>query len=445
MKTISDKMKRVKLNIKTLIVIIAIPLAIFFYIAFESNDAVDNADLIGGDGVNIIAGDDAADAIVDLANDLGIDALDYADLIGGDGVNIIAGDDDNDGINIIAGDDDNDGIVNAIDAFPLNPEEWDDFDFDGIGANEDEDDDNDGILDINDTSPSHPSTQLSMKYLDLIENCTIMDSGFSRNLCLKDVFVLLVEKGESGFEVMNFATFFDNRDVIDDCHHTAHYIGYVTFQKNQNLTESMINVENTCREGYYHGVMSAFFVNFKKDGKDISSSYKTVCDEFVDNKDVYQPCVHGIGHGLVFYYEDDLRQAVDGCHELPEDLDRECMHGVFMQYTDNELTKSTSFEEDIPEICSKIELTSKDSMLCYSKLGQMLAFRTNHDLYQTFKFCNSIKDQEDVDNCYIGVMGSYLASRELRNECELLGGELVDLDCYNKVFRDILIRVNLLE
>ena len=411
-------MKRVKLNIKTLIVIIVIPLAIFFYIAFGSNDA---------------DADEVIDWLDNCPNKPNPNQEDF--------------DRDNLG-DVCDFDDDNDGLVNAIDAFRLNPEEWDDFDLDGIGANEDEDDDNDGILDINDTSPSHPSRQLAMKYLDLIENCTIMDSEDSRNLCLKNTLVLLVEKGENGFEIINFAFFFDEVGVINDCHHIAHRVGHATFQENLDLSETIINAsiisaEYTCRNGFYHGLLSAFFDYMKKEGKDISNLYKTFCDEFVDNEELYINCVHGIGHGLVFYYEGDLRQSVDACHEMPDIPDTPCLQGLFMQYVDNELTKSTSFEEDIPEICFKAELIPEDRKICYFHTGKMLTFETNHDLNSALKFCHVIKDQEGVRECYIGAMMEFMGSKEL-SECEsLIGSPKALINCYVKVFSDVLVDVNI--
>ncbi|MDG6224346.1 MAG: hypothetical protein QCI82_02410 [Candidatus Thermoplasmatota archaeon] len=44
-------------------------------------------------------------------------------------------------------DSDGDGVINLLDAFPLDPNEWDDTDGDGIGDNEDDDDDGDGFPD----------------------------------------------------------------------------------------------------------------------------------------------------------------------------------------------------------------------------------------------------------------------------------------------------------
>ena len=380
-------MKWVKLNIKILIVIIAIPLAIIFYITFESNDASDVVEpsLVDSDGDRLFDDSDQCPQLKETYNG-------FQDTDGcPDSIDFKL-------------DSDNDGIINALDAFPLNPEEWDDFDFDGIGANEDEDDDNDGILDVNDTSPSHPSTKLYMKSLDLIENCSLIDSEDSRSICFKDAFISLVLQGENSFEVLNFASSFDKLGVIDDCHHIAHRVGVITFQKNQNLTENMINAEHNCRDGFHHGYLTAYFDNMKKEEKDISSLYKTICDEFVDNNEIRINCVHGIGHGLITYY-DDLRQSIDACRELQG---KGCINGLFMEYTEDELTKSTSFEEDIPKICSKIELTSEDSMICYSKLGQMLTFRTNHDLEPALEFCDLIKDKEGRYQCSLAVLSEII-------------------------------------
>jgi endo-1,4-beta-D-glucanase Y len=52
-------------------------------------------------------------------------------------------------------DSDNDGVGDAIDAFPLDPAEWADYDQDTIGNNADNDDDNDGVIDSDDAFPTN--------------------------------------------------------------------------------------------------------------------------------------------------------------------------------------------------------------------------------------------------------------------------------------------------
>ena len=57
---------------------------------------------------------------------------------------------DNDDIPL---DSDGDGYCDVLDEFPNDPDEWSDYDGDGIGDNTDDDDDNDGVLDSEDDFP----------------------------------------------------------------------------------------------------------------------------------------------------------------------------------------------------------------------------------------------------------------------------------------------------
>lgn len=57
-------------------------------------------------------------------------------------------------------DSDNDGYTDDIDLFPNNPNEWEDFDGDGIGNNTDLDNDNDLVNDVDDAFPFDPTETL---------------------------------------------------------------------------------------------------------------------------------------------------------------------------------------------------------------------------------------------------------------------------------------------
>lgn len=82
-------------------------------------------------------------------------------------------------------DDDNDGVRDAIDAFPLNPNEFIDSDGDGLGDVEDRDDDNDFILDIDDKFPLDANESLDLD-LDGLGNSVDNDDDGDGTIDLED-------------------------------------------------------------------------------------------------------------------------------------------------------------------------------------------------------------------------------------------------------------------
>jgi len=82
-------------------------------------------------------------------------------------------------------DDDNDGVRDAIDAFPLNPNEFVDSDGDGIGDVEDRDDDNDSILDVDDKFPLDANESLDLD-LDGLGNSVDLDDDGDGTIDLED-------------------------------------------------------------------------------------------------------------------------------------------------------------------------------------------------------------------------------------------------------------------
>ncbi|AFV87030.1 hypothetical protein [Alteromonas mediterranea] len=90
-------------------------------------------------------------------------------------------------LNIRDDDDDNDGYADNIDVFPLDPNDWEDSDSDGLGDNyelsvglnpNDEDSDGDGIVDGEDPFPLTPEVLKTIRYampIDDIDNDGISD------------------------------------------------------------------------------------------------------------------------------------------------------------------------------------------------------------------------------------------------------------------------------
>ena len=82
-----------------------------------------------------------------------------------------------------------DGTPDAIDVFPLNPNESSDADQDGIGNNEDLDDDNDGTLDSHDDLP-FDSNEILDTDGDGIGNNADLDDDNDGTLDNEDIFPL---------------------------------------------------------------------------------------------------------------------------------------------------------------------------------------------------------------------------------------------------------------
>lgn len=117
--------------------------------------------------------DDDNDGVPDETDQLPLNPDESIDTDGDKIGNTQDNDDDNDGLlddselnlktDPLKADTDGDGQNDNIDQFPLDPEEWNDHDQDGIGNNKDPDDDNDGTPDQEDTHPLNkkPSIKLN--------------------------------------------------------------------------------------------------------------------------------------------------------------------------------------------------------------------------------------------------------------------------------------------
>ena len=300
-------------------------------------------------------------------------------------------------------DDDNDGIVDVLDVFDDNPEEWSDFDFDGIGSKEDPDDDNDGIVDSIDAVPVPVSEELAVTYIENIQECAKMNDGTSRLLCYSQFFGSVAENQENNSNALELSIALSKIGLIDDCHFVSHEIGHVAFNENPSVIENLIGMDGTmCRGGYFHGVLAAYFHDVQEDGGPFPSDYDTVCNDLIGTSN-YQDCIHGLGHGMVHYFDKDLESSLQMCHDMSFYQNRLCVKGVMMQYTDNVLTRQGISKDTISELCTESYLDDIDFVECSMSVGTTLAFFTNHDSEEGSKSCNLIENKQGLDYCLEGL------------------------------------------
>ena len=335
--------------------------------------------------------DDDNDGVSDGADQFDTDPTDWADS-----------DSDSIGDNKDT-DDDNDGVPDSIDQFDFNPLEWADFDFDGIGSSQDTDDDNDGILDTEDSTPVLTSESLTTKYLQDIGTCADMGEGTSRLLCYSQFFDNLTENEKNNTDALDLAVTLSKIGTIDDCHFISHEIGHIAYEKTRSVTKSLQGMDGTmCRGGYFHGVLASYFHTIEESGMSFPDSYQTICDDLIGTSN-YQDCIHGLGHGLVHYFGEDLNSSLEMCHDLSFYQNIICENGAMMQYTDDVITREGISSDVLSNICDSNTMQGTDYIDCNMFVGNTLAFFTNHDLQKGTQACNLIENEESRNYCIKGL------------------------------------------
>ena len=300
-------------------------------------------------------------------------------------------------------DDDNDGVSDSLDQFDTDPLDWADFDFDGVGSSQDTDDDNDGILDSSDSYPLTTSEDLAIKYMSDIETCAEMDDSTLRLVCYSEFFGTLTENEKNNSDALELSIALSKIGAIDDCHFVSHEIGHIAYKETNDVTKSLQGMDGTmCRGGYFHGVLSSYFHNIEELGKPFPYSYQTLCDDLIGSSN-YQDCVHGLGHGFVHYFGDDLNSSLESCHSLSFYQNILCVKGVMMQYTDNVLTRDGLSKDVLSSVCDLEQLERTDYVECSMSTGTTLAFFTRHDFEKGKEFCNLIEDTDSKNYCIEGL------------------------------------------
>lgn len=109
--------------------------------------------------------------------------------------------------------------------------------------------------------------------------------------------------------------------VFEYCHALVHEIGHGAYER-YGFEEALLFEEDICGSGYLHGMVEAYLA----DQSDVLSALQTVCDP----EDGV--CMHGVGHGLMMYTDNDIPAALAYCEEFENySTQIHCSEGVFME------------------------------------------------------------------------------------------------------------------
>jgi hypothetical protein len=127
----------------------------------------------------------------------------------------------------------------------------------------------------------------------------------------------------------------------------THDVGREAFRKFKDFGIAMQHQDEMCNSGYLHGVIEAYF----KNSDNLLSTMKTVCRGYKLGSFASWECLHGVGHGIMFYTENDLPLSIRSCEIYRDRFSLSaCVNGVFMENfnTDQKIHPSKYLRADDP-------------------------------------------------------------------------------------------------
>lgn len=241
----------------------------------------------------------------------------------------------------------------------------------------------------------------------------------------KDFFVALAQKKTAvyAFDVLRHVEVPSTVDI----HRIAHAIGYVHFE--QKGLSGIYGCTDEFRNACAHAIVVQALIT---QGTQALTDVAKVCSEGPGGVGAYVNCFHGVGHGLLAYFEYDYENALVTCEKVydiavalrpeitTERLWQECVGGVTMELTQGEHDKDawgTAKDvympaSDILMPCNAEYVSDEVRSICYAYLKPRFLEAAgatrgvpSPDAYpKALAYCKMIPTDEfgSRDGCYAG-------------------------------------------
>jgi hypothetical protein len=265
--------------------------------------------------------------------------------------------------------------------------------------------------------------------------------------CWDEYFTGIIET-QGGKAALAELTRLDSQDgwLLANCHPLAHQIGNAALVFYGTVKKAINNGDGTCWSGYIHGVYEKYMVKF--DDQELYDVVRTLCER--DPKDPYAfdyyNCLHGMGHGVVARFGNDVFKGLPYCAVFKEDWERtNCATGAFMQniVVDRTMHQSVRLDPEDPIYpCDAVEEMWKSA--CYLGQTSYVLRVLDYDYEKTFAVCDGV-EKDYISTCYVS-MGRDISGNSHREASKVV--ELCSLGdpdfqewCYigatrNAVFHD---------
>ena len=206
--------------------------------------------------------------------------------------------------------------------------------------------------------------------------------------------------------------------VKEACHQLTHEIGRAAATLySGDLGSTYSQGDNFCGSGYYHGAMETIVANIGADK--ILDEADNICADPREHQNQslnHRNCAHGIGHGLMGLYQNELFESLEGCGALTDAFERDqCSGGVFMENIldeNNPSNPSKYLKADQPFYpCTEVKSEYKQQ--CYGRHAGYALKKQGNDFAKVFELCGKVEDGFQT-RCYVGlgneaaVQGTYI-------------------------------------
>jgi hypothetical protein len=119
----------------------------------------------------------------------------------------------------------------------------------------------------------------------------------------------------------------------------------------------------------------------------------------------HRNCAHGLGHGFMLIYENDVPAALNGCDALQDDWERKsCYGGVFMENVNarNDPVHPTRYLRAEQPLFPCTDLDDRYQSMCYQKQTSYPLALSDADFGLVFALCAAV-DDTDRPFCYQGL------------------------------------------